>query len=103
LTKFLSKPVEESIFIIKPGQSVNLNNINDYASSVGKSSIRHLNDNKMEKIIQSIKDDRDLWLKILKFQKVDLKEVKEVLNKKGVIVENESLRSYLTTLGVILN
>jgi len=72
-------------------------------SSTGKSNIKHLNDVKKEKIISSIQEDPNLWIKILRFNKVELKEIKEVLNKKGIIVENEILKAFLIELGVMIN
>jgi hypothetical protein len=79
---------------------INAGNISSHKFN-GKGSVRHLNDVKKEKIINTIQEDKALWTKILKFTKIELKEVKEVLNKKGYIVENEILKNYLSELGVI--
>lgn len=62
-----------------------------------------LNEAKKEKIIAIIQENKEMWMKILKFVKVELKDIKELLNKKGVIVENEILKDYLSELGVIFN
>ncbi len=70
---------------------------------MAKNSARQFNDAKKEKIISVIQDDKILWMKVLRFLKVDLKDVKEVLNKKGIIIENEILKEFLSELGVIFN
>ncbi len=67
-----------------------------------KGSVRHLNEIKKEKIVSAIKDEKTLWIKIMTFSKIEIKDLKEVLNKKGIIIENEVLKKYMLELGVLL-
>jgi transposase len=89
--------INELVEINMPSQNCSKQHFN------AKSSVRQLNDTKREKIISIIQDDKSLWMKILRFSKVELKDVKEVLNKKGIIIENEILKEFLSELGVIFN
>lgn len=56
-----------------------------------------------KKIIISnlIKEDNGLWMNILNFKKVDFKKIKDLVVKKGLIIENKVLKEYLKELGVI--
>ena len=76
---------------------------NSAAKFNGKGSVRHLNDVRREKIISALQEDKFTWIKILKFIKIDLKEIKDILNKKGIIIETETLKDFLKELGVIFN
>jgi hypothetical protein len=106
LTNFLTSQNninnDDSINILLILDNISLSKLNDFAS-IGKSSVRHLNDIKKEKIVAAIQEDKNLWIKILTFNKIELKDVKDVLNKKGVICENEILKDYLTELGALIN
>lgn len=110
LSEFLNKNINEDN---NAGRMFNnfefsqsLENNNDfckYSNSVSKAGIKQLNDIKKEKIISAIQEEKELWTKILTFCKIEIKDVKEVLNKRGIIIDNESLREYLGELGVIFN
>ncbi len=83
----------------------NKNDLNSITSAKynEKGSVRHLNEIKKEKIVLAIKDEKSLWIKIMKFTKIEIKELKDVLNKKGIIIENEVLKKYMQELGVLLS
>ena len=53
-------------------------------------------------IIKIIKGDKNLYEKILLFKEISLKEVKKVLNDKGVIVPNNLLSDLLLESGAVL-
>jgi hypothetical protein len=76
---------------------------NNISSKLAKGNIKNLTNEKKDKIISIIQEDKIIWMKILKFTKLDLKEIKDVLNKKGIIIENDILKDYLTELGVIIH
>ena len=76
--------------------SKNLKNISS------KSNVNIFDDEKKQQIINVIKNDKNLWSKILLFKTVDLKEIKDVLNKEKIIISNSHLKEFLSSLGVIL-
>lgn len=78
-------------------------NSNNVSSKFGKGNIKNLTEEKKERIINIIQEDKLIWMKILKFHKLELKEVKDILNKKGIIIENDILKDYLSELGVIIH
>ena len=66
-----------------------------------------LNNNELSKeqkesIIKTIKDDNNLYEKILLLKEINLKEVKKVLNNKGIIVPNNLLSDLLLESGAEL-
>jgi hypothetical protein len=99
LSTFLSESSSDEDFK-KNSSKFSFSEQNKYNDSLDKKS---LNNEKKEKIITLIQEDYELWNKILTFQKVDLKEVKEVINKKGILIENENLKEFLIGLGVLIN
>ena len=100
LTKFMSNdPINEEMSSQRNDLNSGSNNISSKA--LGKVSAKNFNEAKKEKIISIIQEEKSLWIKILKFEKVDLKEIKEIINKKGIIIENEILKEFLSQLGVI--
>ena len=54
------------------------------------------------KIIETIKDCKTIYEKILLFKEVSLKEIKVLLNSKGIIVPNPLLSKLLIDSGVVL-
>jgi hypothetical protein len=77
-----------------------LTNDNSGIASVSKAKGNTFDDEKKMKVITIIQDNRELWGRILKFQELDLKEVKDLLNTKNVIVESNALKDFLTQKGV---
>lgn len=60
-----------------------------------------IDEKKKELIISHIKGNRQLWERILKFENVEIKEIKELLFKKDIIVEMELLKEFLSSKGVL--
>ena len=54
------------------------------------------------KIIEIIKDNKSIYEKILLFKEVSIKEIKNILNSKGIIVPNQLLSQLLINSGVVL-
>ena len=65
-------------------------------------NINEINDETKKKIIEIIKDNKNIYEKILLFKEVSLKDIKNILNSKGIIVPNHSLSQLLINSGVIL-
>ena len=83
----------------------NDNNIsdNDIDNLIGsKNAENELNDETKKKIIELIKENKNIYEKILLFKEISIKEVKNILNAKGIIVPNNSLSQLLINSGVVL-
>ena len=76
----------------------NIKNKNKGAQSI----ITDLSNDQKKNIIEIIKDNKSIYEKILLFQEVSLKEIKTILNSKGIIVPNQLLSKLLLNSGVIL-
>ena len=76
----------------------NIKNKNKGAQSI----ITDLSNDQKKNIIEIIKDNKNIYEKILLFQEVSLKEIKTILNSKGIIVPNQLLSKLLLNSGVIL-
>jgi len=72
------------------------------ANNINKSDNTILTADKKILISNIIKDDTSLWLDILNFKKVNFNRIKELINKKGIIMENKLLKDYLDELGVLM-
>ena len=66
------------------------------------SNIAELSDEQKKNIIDIIKEDKIIYEKILLFKEISLKEIKSLLNSKGIIVANHLLSQLLINSGVIL-
>ena len=66
------------------------------------SNITELSDEQKKNIIDIIKEDKIIYEKILLFKEISLKEIKVLLNSKGIIVANHLLSQLLINSGVIL-
>ena len=83
----------------------NDNNVSEYDNDnlIGsKSAENELNDETKKKIIELIKENKNIYEKILLFKEISIKEVKNILNAKGIIVPNNSLSQLLINSGVVL-
>ena len=83
----------------------NDNNVsdNDNDNLIGsKNAENELNDETKKKIIELIKENKNIYEKILLFKEISIKEVKNILNAKGIIVPNNSLSQLLINSGVVL-
>lgn len=65
--------------------------------------INSLTDEKKKLIVDTIKDNSEMWEKILLFQKIELKEVKSILTKEKIIIGNDILKQFILSLGVVLS
>lgn len=74
-------------------QKINLNSQN--------LSNKILDLNKKKQIIEIIKDSSYLYKRILKFEKIDISELKNVLFAKKLIVELDLLKEFLSQQGVM--
>ena len=54
------------------------------------------------KIIEIIKENKFIHQKILSLKEVSIKEIKNILNSKGIIVPNQLLSQLLINSGVVL-
>ena len=66
------------------------------------SAMNELNDETKRKIIEIIKDNKNIYEKILLFKEISIKEIKSLLNSKGIIVPNQQLSKLLINSGVVL-
>lgn len=73
----------------------------DTGSKVSKAALESFDDQKKKEVIEVIKKNKDLWKKILIFQKVELKSIKELLIKQKIIVSNDKLKNFLSHQGVL--
>lgn len=67
------------------------------------SSKSTLTEDNKKLIIKTLKENTELWSKILLFQKVDLKEIKQLLTKAKIIIGNDVLKDFVTELGVVIS
>ena len=66
------------------------------------SGMNELNEETKKKIIEIIKENKFIYEKILLFREVSIKEIKNILNSKGIIVPNQLLSQLLINSGVVL-
>ena len=66
------------------------------------SGMNELNEETKKKIIEIIKENKFIYEKILLFKEVSIKEIKNILNFKGIIVPNQLLSQLLINSGVVL-
>ena len=81
--------------------------INDNENLEGSKSenilaVDELNDDIKRKIIETIKDNKIIYEKILLFKEISIKEIKSLLNSKGIIVPNQQLSKLLINSGMVL-
>ena len=74
----------------------------NFIGSKKNENMNEINDETKKKIIETIKDNKNIYEKILLFKEVSLKDIKNILNSKGIIVPNHSLSQLLINSGVIL-
>ena len=72
------------------------------SKSENVSAMNELNDETKRKIIEIIKDNKNIYEKILLFKEISIKEIKSLLNSKGIIVPNQQLSKLLINSGVVL-
>ena len=72
------------------------------SKSENVSAMNELNDETKRKIIEIIKDNKNVYEKILLFKEISIKEIKSLLNSKGIIVPNQQLSKLLINSGVVL-
>ena len=77
-------------------------NENDNNLMGSKSAENELNEETKRKIIELIKENKNIYEKILLFKEISIKEIKNILNSKGIIVPNHSLSQLLINSGVVL-
>jgi len=77
-------------------------NENDNNLIGSKSAENELNEETKRKIIELIKENKNIYEKILLFKEISIKEIKNILNSKGIIVPNNSLSQLLINSGVVL-
>ena len=65
-------------------------------------AMNELNDETKRKIIEIIKDNKNIYEKILLFKEISIKEIKSLLNSKGIIVPNQQLSKLLINSGMVL-
>lgn len=93
LTNFLSLEEEKN--------DIHSNNKKEKERIGTKSIIKQFTDEKKKQIIETIKDDEDLWEKILLFKIIDIREVKVTLSKARILIENNILKDFLINLGAV--
>jgi hypothetical protein len=70
------------------------------SSSKGAVNKNLFDDDKKAKVILTIQENKDLWGKMLKFLEIDIKDIKEYLTSKGIIVETNNLKDFLSQKGI---
>ena len=66
------------------------------------STMSELNEEQKKRIIEIIKENKEMYEKILLFKEISLKEIKALINSKGIIVPNHLLSQLLIDSGVVL-
>ena len=74
----------------------------DNDNFIGSKKNEELNEETKKKIIRIIKENKNIYEKILLFKEISIKEIKNLLNAKGIIVPNHSLSQLLINSGVVL-
>ena len=74
----------------------------DNDNFIGSKKNEELNEETKKKIIRIIKENKNIYEKILLFKEISIKEIKNILNAKGIIVPNHSLSQLLINSGVVL-
>ena len=72
------------------------------SKSENVSAMNELNDETKRKIIEIIKNNKNIYEKILLFKEISIKEIKSLLNSKGIIVPNQQLSKLLINSGMVL-
>ena len=80
-----------------------LNQENNQNQNNLKNDKNFLSDEKKNLIVNIIKNNKEIWGKILLFQSLELKEVKKVLNENKITISNNQLKELLNNFGVVLN
>ena len=65
-------------------------------------NITELSEEQKKAIIETIKENKTIYEKILLFKEISLKEIKSLINAKGIIVPNNLLSQLLIDSGVVL-
>ena len=68
----------------------------------GVSRVTELNEEQKKKIIEIIKENKTIYEKLLLFKEISIKEIKTLINSKGIIAPNHLLSQLLINSGVIL-
>ena len=101
MPEFIKKKL--TTFDCENNENISESSDNDnFIGSKKNENMNEINDETKKKIIETIKDNKNIYEKILLFKEVSLKDIKNILNSKGIIVPNHSLSQLLINSGVIL-
>ena len=75
----------------------------NYSQNNLKNDKNFLSEEKKNLIVNVIKNNKEIWGKILLFKSLDLKDVKKVLNENKITVSNNQLKELLNNFGVVLD
>ena len=79
------------------------NKNSNYSQNNLKNDKNFLSEEKKNLIVNVIKNNKEIWGKILLFKSLDLKDVKKVLNENKITVSNNQLKELLNNFGVVLD
>ena len=79
------------------------NKNSNYSQNNLKNDKNFLSEDKKNLIVNVIKNNKEIWGKILLFKSLDLKEIKKVLNENKITVSNNQLKELLNNFGVVLD
>ena len=79
------------------------NKNSNYSQNNLKNDKNFLSEEKKNLIVNIIKNNKEIWGKILLFKSLDLKDVKKVLNENKITVSNNQLKELLNNFGVVLD
>ena len=79
------------------------NKNSNYSQNNLKNDKNFLSEDKKNLIVNVIKNNKEIWGKILLFKSLDLKDVKKVLNENKITVSNNQLKELLNNFGVVLD
>ena len=79
------------------------NKNSNYSQNNLKNDKNFLSEDKKNLIVNVIKNNKEIWGKILLFKRLDLKDVKKVLNENKITVSNNQLKELLNNFGVVLD
>ena len=79
------------------------NKNSNYSQNNLKNDKNFFSKNKKNLIVNVIKNNKEIWGKILLFKRLDLKDVKKVLNENKITVSNNQLKELLNNFGVVLD
>lgn len=62
---------------------------------------QHIDEVTKDAMVNYLKENKELWLKILTFKKLNMKDLHKEFSSRGVVIEFETMQEFLSSLGVL--